>query len=158
MPMRTTIILTFLIAAVQIYANVNVYCDFNHAPPAEYADLPVQPLAGGTVFYPFFEDVEGDNTLNVNENDMNYIAMKSRRDSYESYYDTGMSDISDLVNDLSTPLTVDVIQAKLDSIHKKIEEIDSEYLDAGVDIHAYMDAIDAGLYDDYLAYLATLDN
>jgi len=82
MPMRTTIVLVFLLSTAHVYAGVNVYCDFNHAPPAAYADLPVQPQAGGTVFYPFFEDVEGDNTLNVNRNDMNYIAMKSRRDSY----------------------------------------------------------------------------
>ncbi len=154
--MRTTIVLAFLLTTAQVYAGVNVYCDFNHAPPAEYADLEVQPLAGGTVFYPFFEDVEGANTLDVKQNDTDYIAMKSRRDFYESYYDTRMSDISDLVDDLSTPLTTAQIEAKLDSIHTKIEEIDAEYLDAGVDIHAYMDAIDEDLYDDYLSYLASM--
>lgn len=156
--MRTAIILAAVLTTAQVYAELPVYCIFNHAPASAFADLEVQPLAGGTVFAPFFEDVEGDNTLGVNQADLSYIAMKNRRDDYEAYYDARMSDISDLVDDLNTELTVFQIEARLDSIHTKTEEIDAEYLDAGLDLIDYMDTMHEDLYADYKEYLATLGN
>ncbi len=153
--MRTIITLLLLSTATWVYAELPVYCIFDHAPASAFADLEVQPLAGGTVFAPFFEEVDESNEFGVDKMNSNYVAMKNRRDSYESYYNQHMSDISDLVDELSTPLTEAQIETKLDSIHTLIEEIDAEYLDAGLDIIDYMDAIDSELYGEYLDYMAT---
>ena len=127
-------------------------CVYDHQPPSEFEGLP-RGVGGWTIVEPFFEDVEGDNTLGVNREGVQYPLMKQRRDSYELYYDERMSDISDLVDDLNTELSVLDIGIKLTSIANKIAEIDIEYLSAATDIHNLMDAINENLYDDYIIFL-----
>ncbi len=128
-------------------------CIWNHQPPAEYSDLPIQPLAGWTVAKAFFDDVYGANTLGVNQQDISFIAMENRRDSFEAYYAVRMSDNSDMVDDLNTELSVVTIEVKINSMHNKSKEIDLEYFDALQDLHGFMDVIDPNLYDDYIEYL-----
>ncbi len=130
-------------------------CIYNHNSASVYEGLP-HGIGGWTIVKPFFDDVEGDNTLGVNKNGLFYPLMKQRRDSYESYYDTRMSDVSNLVDDLNTELSIATIESKLESITDKILEIDNEYLDVAVDIHNLMNVEDEDLYDNYIEYLEGL--
>ena len=130
-------------------------CRWNHQPPAEYEKLP-RGVGGWTIAKPFFDDVEGENTLGVDKNGFPYGSMLLRKSQYEAYYTARMEGIKALMEDLDTDLTVLVIVETMESIYNKIGEIDAEYLDAVQDIHDYMDNEDENLYSDYLNYLDSM--
>lgn len=150
--MKKIIPLILLIGLATAVWGGQTVCRWNHQPPAEYGDLP-RGVGGWTIAWWFFDDVEGANTLGVDKEGLFYPLMTQRRNTYESYYDTRMTDIGVLVDDLNTELSVVTIESKLETIHNKLIEIDAEYLAALLNIHWLMDGEDPDLYDNYIEYL-----
>ncbi len=144
-------LLLILIFALAVTATAEKTCVWNHEPPAEYSGP--AGVGGYTIAYKFFEDVEGENTLGVDKDGIPYGVMVNARNSYEAYYYIRMAEISDIMDNLDTELSVATILLYLDMIHIKLGQIDTEYLDTILDIHDAMDAEDADLYDDYLILL-----
>ncbi len=132
-------------------------CRWNHAPPStgEYDNLP-HGIGGWTIAAPFFEEVEDANCFGVNKQGVPYSSMKTARDDYEEYYDERMSDISDIVDELSTSMSKTSIELRLSSIAIKISQIDTEYLATAEDMIELMDDEDEDLLSDYGDYLDNL--